>query len=98
MNESLPDGDVTRVAQLLAEIRDVQRQQLEHSREALALQREQFEFVRRQAERTERIQDRAEQIQDRSFQIVGLSRKIMLVVLPIVIGLIAYLSWLLFRY
>jgi hypothetical protein len=98
VNESSPDGDVARIAQLLAEVRDAQRQQLEQSREALALQREQLEFVRRQAERTERIQDRAEQIQHRSFQIVGLSRKLMLIVLPIVIGLIAYLSWLLFRY
>ena len=100
MNERSPDATpaLERVVQLLGEIRDAQRAQLEQQREAIQVQREQVELVRRQAERTERIQDRAEQIQDRSAQLVGWSRRLMIVVLPIIIALLAYLSWLMFRH
>ena len=99
MNDRSPDATAAleRVAQLLAEIRDGQRAQLEQQGESIRVQREQFELVRRQAERTERIQDRAEQIQDRSAQLLGISRRLMFVVLPIIVALIGYLSWLLFR-
>lgn len=86
------------IVQLLGELRDGQKQQLERQAEALALQREQFELVRKQMERAERIQDRAEQIQAKSAQLVSGSRKALAIVLPILVVLIAYVSWLIFRY
>lgn len=91
------DTEIERLAALLEQIRDDQRLQLERQAEALALQREQLDLVRRQAERTERIQDRAEAIQDKSAQLVAGSRRALAVVLPIIVALIAYLSWLMLR-
>lgn len=64
---------------------------------ALAMQKEQFELFRRQVERTERIQDRAEEMQARGMGIMKTARRSLAIVLPIVILLIAYLSWLIFR-
>jgi hypothetical protein len=83
-----PDND--RILRVLEEIRDDQRRLLEQQREQLAV-------VQRQAERTERIQARAEDLQERSAAVVGMARKVLVVVLPIIIGLIGYLTWLLFR-
>jgi hypothetical protein len=91
------DQDLQRLIRLLEEIRDGQKLQLERQAEALALQREQFALVRQQTERAERIQDRAEQIQIKSAQLVAGARKAVVILLPIVIGLIIYVSWLLFR-
>jgi len=85
------------VTALLREIRDAQKLQLERQAEAIALQREQMALVREQAERATRIQDRAEQIQARSAQLVSGSRRALMVVLPVVVVLIAYVSWLIFR-
>ena len=75
--------DAARIAALLEQIRDNQA-------ETLAL-------VKRQAERAERIQDRAEELQAKSAGIVKTARRSLAVILPIVIVLIVYLSWLLFR-
>lgn len=85
-----------RMLEVLEQIRDNQRLQLERQQEALSLQREQFALFQKQVERTERIQDRAEQLQERSAQVVGAARKSMIVVLPVLVALIAYVSWLLF--
>jgi hypothetical protein len=85
------------VVRLLAEIRDGQRAQLAAQEEALRMQREQIALVQRQAERAERINDRAEQIQSRSAQLIGVARKALFTVLPILVLLIAYVTWLLFR-
>ena len=91
------EDDFQKGVRLLEEIRDHQRLQLERQAEALAIQKEQFALVKAQTERTERIQDRAERLQDSSAQLVRGARKAIAVVLPIVIGLIIYLSWLIFR-
>ena len=78
------DTDQTRqILAVLEQIRDNQAAMLE--------------LVRRQNERTERIQDRAEELQSRSSGMIRVARGTLAVVLPIVILLIAYLSWLLFR-
>jgi hypothetical protein len=53
--------------------------------------------VRRQVERTERIQNRAEELQAKGMGIMTAARRSLAFVLPIVIVLIAYLSWLIFR-
>jgi uncharacterized membrane protein (DUF106 family) len=83
-------NDSARVVALLEEVRD--------SLAAMnALQKEQFELVRRQTERVERIQDRAEELQARGMGIMTTARRSLAIVLPIVILLILYLSWLIFR-
>jgi uncharacterized membrane protein (DUF106 family) len=84
-----PD-DTARTLALLEQIRDNQMA-------ALAMQKEQFELFRRQVERTERIQDRAEELQARSAGIMNTARRSLAIVLPVVILLIAYLTWLIFR-
>lgn len=82
---------------LLEEIRNNQRLQIDRQAEALALQKEQFDLVRKQFERTERIQDRAEELQKKSAQLVASSRNVQKVVIPVIILLLAYLTWLNFR-
>jgi len=79
-----------RIVALLEQIRD--NQVAMH-----ALQKEQFELVRRQVERAERIQDRVEALQAGSMGIMKTARRSLAIVLPIVILLIVYLSWLNFR-
>lgn len=84
-----PD-DTARALALLEQIRDNQAA-------ALAMQKEQFELFRRQHERTERLQDRAEELQARGAGIMTTARRSLAFVLPVVILLIAYLTWLIFR-
>ncbi|MGQ0430377.1 MAG: hypothetical protein ACT4UQ_10635 [Gammaproteobacteria bacterium] len=85
------------LAALLEQVRDNQAEQLRRQAEALALQKEQFEIFRRQAERAEKLQDRAEELQSRSMGIVRTARRSLAVILPVVILLVIYLSWLIFR-
>ena len=93
----MEQSDSARIVELLEQIRDNQATQLARQTEALAMQKEQFEIVRRQAERAERLQDRAEELQTRGMGIMKTARRSLAVVLPIVIVLIIYMSWLLFR-
>lgn len=48
-------------------------------------------------ERAERIQDRAEELQARGMSIMKTARRSIAFLLPVVIVLIIYLSWLIFR-
>jgi hypothetical protein len=89
------EGD--EIARLLREIRDAQRAQLARQDEALTMQREHFVVIQRQAERNERIQDRAEQLQSLSAQMIGVARKTLFILLPILVVLTAYVTGLLFR-
>jgi uncharacterized membrane protein (DUF106 family) len=89
-------GSTERMVRILEQMLDNQKVQLARQAEALELQRETFTLIRKQADRTERIQDRAEHIQAKSAQLVGAGRKVMAVVLPLVLVLVVYLSWLLF--
>lgn len=82
--------------EVLSRIRDNQEKQLSMQTEALALQRQNFELVKRQFDRAERLQERAEKIQDSSAKLVKVARKSLYLVLPVLIGLIAYVSWLIF--
>jgi hypothetical protein len=75
--------NAARIVTLLEQIRDNQVAQLE--------------LIKRQAERTERIQDRAEELQAKSAGIVTTARRSLAIVLPLVVLLIVYLSWLIFR-
>lgn len=93
----MDNDEAARVAALLEQIRDNQAEQLARQREALEFQKSQFELVKRQAERAERIQDRAEELQAKSAGIVKTARRSLAFVLPVVVVLIIYLSWLIFR-
>ena len=90
-------NESTRLLELLEEIRDGQKLQLERQLESLELQRRQFTVFQAQADRAERIQQKAELLQDRGASLVGGARKAVLVILPVIVLLIVYLTWLLFR-
>ena len=85
------------LVKLLGEIRDNQVLQLERQAEALEMQRRQLEIVEKQMQRAEKIQDRAELLQEKGTQMMGIARKALLIILPVVIFLVIYLSWLIFR-
>jgi uncharacterized membrane protein (DUF106 family) len=68
---------------------------LDTLREILDLQREQLEISRQQYERAERLNDRAEAIQEKSAWLVSIGRKAFMVIIPVLIILIIYVSWLL---
>jgi uncharacterized membrane protein (DUF106 family) len=89
--------DALRISALLEQIRDNQAEQLARQREALEFQKTQLELVKRQAERAERLQDRAEELQAKSAGIVTTARRSLAFLLPLVILLIVYVSWLIFR-
>ena len=92
-----PVRDDDAVARLLEQIRDQQKLQLERQAESLALQREQFAMFQRQVERTEKLQDRAEEIQAKSGALVAGARRTFVVVLPILVALLVYVTWLILR-
>jgi hypothetical protein len=87
-----------RIARLLEEVRDNQRAQLERQLESLSIQKAQQQAFLDQGEKTAQLQQRAEAIQERSARLVGGIQRVMPVVLLIVVALIAYVSWLLFRF
>ncbi len=91
------DEEGESVAALLREIRDNQRLQLERQAEALALQREQLALVRTQYERTAQLQDRAERLQQRSGELVERGRKVFAIILPVLVILLLYVTWLMVR-
>jgi uncharacterized membrane protein (DUF106 family) len=91
------DQDAQRIIHILEEIRENQKLQLKQQTETNALQQGQFAMAQKHSDRTDRIQDRAEQIQAKSAQLVAGSRKAMLVILPVILVLILYVSWLMFH-
>lgn len=86
-----------KLEQLLERILANQEQQLARQAEALQLQREQFEMARVQFDRAERINERAEKIQETGAGMMAAARKAMIVILPIILFLVIYLTWLIFR-
>jgi hypothetical protein len=91
------DDDAKRMVALLQELREGQKLQLERQLEALEIQRRQFAAMQEQMARAERIQSKAELLQDRGTRLVQGARKVFLVVVPVIVVLIVYVSWLLFR-
>jgi predicted deacetylase len=91
------DEDTKRVVALLEELRQGQELQLERQLEALELQRKQFAAMQEQFARAERIQSKAELLQDRGARLVQGARKVFIVLVPVIVALIVYVSWLLFR-
>ncbi|MEJ8567077.1 hypothetical protein [Elongatibacter sediminis] len=85
------------VTEILRRIEANQREQLAQQKHALDIQQQQFDMARRQFERAEKLQDRAERLQESGAAMMGLARKSLVIVLPVVIVLIIYLTWLIFR-
>ena len=94
---SMHEDDTQRIAAALEELRDGQKLQIERQLESLELQRQQFAIVQNQAARTERIQTKAELLQDRGAKLVQGSRKFMMIIVPVIVALIVYVSWLIFK-
>ncbi|MBZ5544573.1 MAG: hypothetical protein LAO07_12975 [Acidobacteriia bacterium] len=87
-----------RIAQLLEEVRDNQKAQLERQAESLSLQEEQFQIFLKQHEKTAQIQDRAEAIQEKSSQLINRVRRFVPLAMVVIVVIIIYLTWLLLRY
>lgn len=85
------------IVDVLKEIRENQKIQIAKQTEALEMQLQNLQLVKRQFERAERIQDRAERIQDSGARLVAVARKSVFIVIPILVALLVYVSWLLFR-
>ena len=91
----------TESEEVLALLRNIQGNQLQSlamQRESLELQRKAVEATLSQFSRAEAIQAKAEQIQARSAEIMASGWRTMKVLLPVIIVLIIYLSWLLFHH
>lgn len=82
--------DVDRLAGLLQELREAQREQL-------SIQREHLELAKTQYDRAKAINDRAERIQAKSDSLIDRSSRIFKLVIPILVLLLAAAGWLLFR-
>jgi hypothetical protein len=82
--------DVERLAVLLQEIREGQREQL-------SIQSEHFELAKTQYDRANAINDRAERIQAKSDSLIDRSSRVFKLVIPILVVLVAAAGWLLFR-
>ena len=79
-----------KVVQILEEIRDNQNIQLERQAESMKIQSEQFSMARVQMEKAEKLQGRAEALQEKAGGVLK-------IILPIVVVLIVFLSWLIFQ-
>ncbi len=82
---------------LLEEIRDAQNEQLKRQEKALAIQEQQFSIVKIQFERAEKLNNQAEAMQEKGANLLSSAGKLFKIIVPILIILIAYISWLLFR-
>jgi uncharacterized membrane protein (DUF106 family) len=90
-------ADAEKLLAALEELREGQKQQLAMQAEALELQRTNVALVEQQFERAKKMQDRAEKMQDSGAQLVATARKSMIVILPIILGLLLFVAWLIFR-
>ena len=85
------------IQDLLRGIKENQQKQLEGQQEALLMQREQFQMAKQQFDRAEKLQGRAEKLQDSGANAMRSIRRVLAVILPVIIGLLIYLAWLVFR-
>jgi anti-sigma factor RsiW len=83
------DARLARLEQLLEERNALAREAMAMQREALAEQKELTALSRANIER-------AAEVNRQAAQVAGSARQFMLLLLPVVIVLIGYLSWLLF--
>lgn len=83
--------EISRLIELIAEIRDDQKRLVEQQGRILELQQAYYD-------RSRRLQDRAESIQDKGVRIMTTARKTLFIVLPIIAVLLLYTGWLLLHY
>ena len=83
------EPDVERLAELLREIRDGQREQI-------AIQREHFQIAKTQYDKANAINERAERIQAKSAALIDSSGKLFKVITPILVILVLAAGWMLF--
>lgn len=86
----MDQNEADRLASLLQEIRDAQREQL-------SLQRQHLELAKTQYDRANAINDRAERIQAKSDALMDRSSRVFKFVLPALVVLVAAAAWMLFR-
>ena len=82
---------------VLDELREGQKQQLEKQTEALEIQRANFELVKEQFERANKLQDRAEKMQESGALLMAKAKKSFVVLIPIILVLLLALGWLILR-
>ena len=76
--------EIAKLEQLLIEIRDDQRTQLQRQAESLALQKHQLDLLQSQLERAAELQTRAEKLHEKSAGLVQSARNgLLIVVLPL---------------
>lgn len=85
----MDEAEVERLAELLREIRDGQREQI-------AIQREHYEIAKTQYDKANAINDRAERIQARSAALIDYSGKLFKVITPVLVILVLAAGWMLF--
>ncbi len=84
------------IRRLLEDIRDGQKKLLEQGNRLVEIAGSELEVLKRHYDRAEKIQDRAEQLQARGEGLVGGAKKVFYVIVPVLIALLLYVSWLLF--
>ena len=78
-------------------LREGQKEQLGQQAITLQIQQEQFAMARKQFERAEALQDRAEVIQNAGASMMTIARRALVVVLPVLFVLLAWVTWLILR-
>ena len=93
----MDDKTQSKLLQTLQELTENHAKQLELQKESLHIQREQYRMALESYEKQRELQLRAEVLQNKSAGMMELGRKLFFIVIPVLVALIAYLSWMLFR-
>jgi hypothetical protein len=91
------EGESAKIVQLLEEIRDNQRLQLERQAEAISLQKQQRELVDSRMAQATSLQDRAERLEERKSRALKVFRIFIFSVLSIVGSLLILVAWITFE-
>jgi Flp pilus assembly protein TadB len=91
------EGESAKIVQLLEEIRDNQRLQLERQAEAISLQKQQRELVDSRMAQATSLQDRAERLEERKSRALKVFRIFIFSVLSIVGLLLILVAWITFE-
>ena len=86
------------LARTLEELKVLQQEQVQLQKAMLEAQLEHARLYREQLDRVDKINHRAEKLQDRSANLMGAAGKTFGVILLIIVALIGYLTWVLFRF
>jgi hypothetical protein len=90
------EDTLARVEQLLREGNELRGRTLQMQQESIALQREAFALQKSLLEEQRANLARAAQVNDGALAVQARARKLLLVVVPVLLVLVGYASWLLF--